>query len=227
MLRYLLVMLLLLATPACADGSGDTETDPGKTAHAPTIEEQEMMQQQGKVESPDHANLPASTDTAVFGGGCFWCVEAVFEQVEGVLSVESGYAGGHVADPTYEAVCGGSTGHAEVVRIVFDPGIVSFAALLDLFWQAHDPTTLNRQGADVGTQYRSVILTNSDAQLRAAEDAREAAQRQFDDPIVTEIAPLDAFYPAEAYHQDYFRRNRNAPYCQIVIKPKLKKLDLV
>ncbi|MFZ1730898.1 MAG: peptide-methionine (S)-S-oxide reductase MsrA [Bacteroidota bacterium] len=170
--------------------------------------------------------LPAITDTAVLGGGCFWCFEAVFDRIDGVVSVEAGYAGGTVEHPTYEQVCSGSTGHAEVARIVFDPSKTSFEELLEVFWQAHDPTTLNRQGADAGTQYRSVIFTMSDEQSEIAEESKRKAQAKLEDPIVTEITSLQQFYPAENYHQDYYNRNRNAPYCQVVIQPKLKKLKL-
>lgn len=165
------------------------------------------------------------TETVVLGGGCFWCIEAVFERLPGVKSVTSGYAGGHTKNPTYKEVCNGDTGYAEVAQIEFDPAVTSFDKLLDVFWRAHDPTTLNRQGADVGTQYRSVIFYENDAQKAAAERSRAAATKKFSNPIVTEIAPLTHFYKAEAYHQDYFRNNRNAPYCQLVIEPKLKKLD--
>lgn len=161
---------------------------------------------------------------ATFGGGCFWCTEAVFESEPGVQSVTSGYAGGHVAKPTYDQVCTGSTGHAEVIQIAYDPAVVSYERLLDLFWDAHDPTTLNRQGADEGTQYRSIILYHDEAQRSAAEKSKGAAQADFSDPIVTEIAPLGDFYPAERYHQGYFRNNAGAPYCRAVIAPKLRKL---
>lgn len=162
----------------------------------------------------------------VVGGGCFWCVEAVFEQIEGVLEVESGYAGGALPDPDYDSVCSGATGHAEVVRIVFDPERVPVERLLDLFWDCHDPTTPNRQGADVGTQYRSIILYADEAQREAAIASRTRAQERFRDPIVTEIVPLRRFWPAESYHQDYYRGHRAAPYCLMVIAPKLKKLGL-
>ncbi len=164
-------------------------------------------------------------EKATFGAGCFWCVEAVFERVDGVQSVVAGYAGGTKANPTYEDVCTGRTGHAEVAQITFDPGKVSYEKLLDLFWKAHDPTTLNRQGADVGTQYRSVIFYNDDHQRLAAEKSKAEAAKQFSDPIVTEIKPLDKFYEAENYHQDYFKNHPDAPYCRFVIKPKLEKLD--
>lgn len=165
------------------------------------------------------------TELATLGGGCFWCLEAVFERVDGVLAVTSGYAGGRTETPTYKQVCEGDTGHAEVVQIEFDPQKVSYPKLLSIFWEAHDPTTLNRQGADVGTQYRSIILYHTEAQRQAAEQSKVQAQGRFAKPIVTEIVPLTKFYPAEAYHQDYFRKNPNAPYCQVVIRPKLQKVE--
>ncbi len=164
-------------------------------------------------------------EKATLGGGCFWCLEAVLDRLEGVRSVVSGYAGGSSKNPTYEEVCSGTTGHAEVVQVTFDPGIISYEKLLDAFWQAHDPTTLNRQGADVGTQYRSVIFTHSEAQREAAERSRNELAKRFDRPVVTEITPLERFYEAEEYHQDYFRKNPNAPYCVFVIQPKLRKLE--
>ena len=162
---------------------------------------------------------------ATFGGGCFWCVEAVFERVEGVKSVVSGYAGGKTPNPTYREVCTGETGHAEVVDIQFDPAKVGFDKLLELFWDAHDPTTPNRQGADRGTQYRSVVFYHNEEQKKLAQESVKAAASKFRAPIVTEIAPLPTFYAAEDYHQDYFQKNPNAPYCAVVIQPKLKKLD--
>ncbi|HTR98165.1 MAG TPA: peptide-methionine (S)-S-oxide reductase MsrA [Bacteroidota bacterium] len=167
----------------------------------------------------------AEFEMATFGGGCFWCIEAVFERQEGVRSVVSGYAGGHVAHPTYEQVCAGKTGHAEVARITFDPSVVSYESLLDLFWRAHDPTTLNRQGADVGEQYRSVIFAHDEKQRIAAEESRRRVAPQFSSPIVTKIEPLTEFYEAEDYHQDYFRNNPRAPYCMFVIRPKLEKME--
>lgn len=166
-----------------------------------------------------------TTRLATFGGGCFWCVEAVYQQVDGVKSVTSGYAGGHTDNPTYKAVCNGDTGHAEVVQIEFDPAKVSYERLLGLFWLAHDPTTLNRQGNDVGTQYRSIILCQDEAQRVAAEKSRAAAAKSFDKPIVTEIVPLKKFYPAEGYHQDFYENNRTYPYCRAIIAPKLEKLE--
>jgi peptide-methionine (S)-S-oxide reductase len=164
--------------------------------------------------------------TATFGAGCFWCVEAVFENLEGVHTVESGYMGGEVDNPTYREVCSGTTGHAEVIQIHFDPAVIRYETLLDWLWRSHDPTTLNRQGADSGTQYRSAIFYHDAAQCEAAEASKAAAQKHFDTPIVTEISEAETFYPAEDYHQDYYRLNPAAPYCQMVIGPKLRKLAL-
>ena len=170
---------------------------------------------------------PASTptETAVLGGGCFWCLEAVFDRLRGVQSVESGYAGGHNADPTYEAVCSGETGHAEVVRISFDPAVLSFSDLLKVYFAIHDPTTKDRQGNDVGTQYRSVIFAQTPAQRQAAQDviAELSAQKLWPAPIVTEVAGAVPFYAAERYHQAYFERNGGQPYCQFVVAPKVAK----
>lgn len=166
-----------------------------------------------------------ASQLATLGGGCFWCVEAVYQRLDGVQSVTSGYAGGQKPNPTYEEVCTGRTGHAEVTQIKFDPKKISYEKLLQVFWDAHDPTTLNRQGADHGTQYRSIILYHTDAQRKAAEASKKAAASRFKDPIVTQIVPLETFYPAEAHHQNYFRSNANQPYCRIVIRPKLEKLQ--
>jgi peptide-methionine (S)-S-oxide reductase len=165
-------------------------------------------------------------ETATLAGGCFWCLEAVFEQLRGVKKVESGYSGGHVPHPTYEAVCTGTTGHAEVTQVTFDPVVISYRDLLGVFFSLHDPTTLNRQGGDVGTQYRSAIFYHDDAQKRAAEETIKEleAEHVFDDPIVTKIEPLEAFYPAEEYHREYYRRNPNQGYCRAVIAPKVAKL---
>jgi len=168
---------------------------------------------------------PARTELATFGSGCFWCTEAVFERVPGVLKAVSGYAGGQVDNPTYKQITTGRTGHAEVTQIEFDPAKVTFGQLLEIFFESHDPTTLNRQGADEGPQYRSVIFYHNDAQKKAAEAAKVAARKIWDDPIVTEISPLPKFWPAEDYHQDYFKNNPNQGYCSFVIKPKLKKLQ--
>jgi peptide-methionine (S)-S-oxide reductase len=166
-----------------------------------------------------------TTQHATFGGGCFWCLEAVFERVDGVKSVTSGYAGGAMPNPDYKEVCSGDTGHAEVIQIEFDPAKVTYEKLLEVFWAAHDPTTMNRQGADEGTQYRSVILYQDDAQKKAAEKSKADEQKEFRSPIVTQIVPLEKFYPAEQYHQDYYRNNPHAGYCLMVISPKLKKLE--
>ena len=173
-------------------------------------------------------NSLVSTETATFAGGCFWCIEEIFRQQPGVLKVVSGYTGGKTKNPTYRLVCEGDTGHAEAVQIVFDPQKISYEKLLDIFWSAHDPTQLNRQGADVGTQYRSAIFTHSEAQVAAARASLEAENKSghFAKLIVTEIVPAGPFYPAEDYHQEYYRLNKRAPYCQMVIKPKLKKLGL-
>lgn len=163
---------------------------------------------------------------ATFGGGCFWCLEAVFERLRGVSDVTSGYSGGEDPNPTYERVCGGRTGHAEVVRITYHPEVVSFATLLEVFFLSHDPTTLNRQGADIGTQYRSVVFCH-DAEQETATRAmisRLDASGVFSASVVTQVAPLAKFFPAEVYHQDYFRSNPHAPYCQVVVSPKVSKL---
>lgn len=196
------VALMLTATSACAKEQGD--------------------------QAMTHAVRPEKTEVATFGGGCFWCVEAVFEQAPGVLDVVSGYQGGQVEHPTYEEVCRGDTGHAEVTRIEFDPAVTSYEKLLALFWDAHDPTQLNRQGADTGTQYRSVIFYHSEEQREKAEASKKAleASGRFKDPVVTEISPAPEFYPAERYHQDYYRENPGAPYSMFVIRGKLKKLGM-
>jgi peptide-methionine (S)-S-oxide reductase len=165
-------------------------------------------------------------EEATLGGGCFWCVEAVFLAQPGVSSVKSGYSGGHKDNPTYKEVCAGTTGHAEVCRIQFDPSKTSFGSLLDVFFHAHDPTTLNRQGNDVGTQYRSVIFYHSEEQKRVAEERKIAAQKDWPSPIVTEISPLTNYFEAEDYHQNYFALHKEAPYCSYVIAPKLKKLGI-
>jgi len=165
-------------------------------------------------------------EQATLGGGCFWCLEAIFERRSGVKSVTSGYAGGAEPNPSYEAVCTGNTGHAEVIQVEYDPETISYAELLDLFWGCHDPTTLNRQGGDVGTQYRSVILYHDAEQQAEAMRSKAAVASDFADRLVTEISPLSKFYPAETYHQGYYQRNREASYCQIVIRPKLRKLEI-
>lgn len=164
-------------------------------------------------------------EVATLGGGCFWCLEAVFDDLRGVERVESGYAGGSVPDPTYEAVCSGTTGHAEVVRVTFDPRVVSYKEILEVFFTIHDPTTLNRQGADIGTQYRSAIFYHSPEQKETAERtiSELSAAKIWDAPIVTEIVPLEQFYEAEDYHQEYYRRNPGQGYCRMVVAPKVAK----
>jgi len=164
-------------------------------------------------------------ETTTLGGGCFWCVEAIYQDVVGVQQVVSGYAGGRVKNPSYQQVCTGTTGHAEVVQITFDPAVISFEDILYIFWRTHDPSTVNRQGADVGTQYRSIILYHNEAQRAIAEKSKQEtdASGLWPEPIVTQIAPLDTFYQAEGYHQDYYRSNPYQPYCMMVIDPKVKK----
>lgn len=164
-----------------------------------------------------------TTELATVGGGCFWCTEAIYQMLPGVKSAVSGYAGGDEPNPTYKEVCSGNTGHAEVIQVEFDPGIISYDQVLDAFWEAHDPTTLNRQGADVGPQYRSIILYHSEEQKAAAERSKLEAQKEWSKPIVTEIVPLTQFWPAEDYHQEYYELNPNAGYCRAVIRPKVEK----
>ena len=164
-----------------------------------------------------------NNETAIFGAGCFWCVEAVFQNLKGVSSVLPGYAGGHVANPTYEQVSGGTTGHAEVAKIEFDPAVIKFADLLNVLFSTHNPTTMNRQGSDVGEQYRSAIFYTSAEQKQQAGEFVKTAQKDFDSPIVTQVQPLDKFYQAENYHRDYYKNNPNNPYCQLVIDPRLEK----
>ncbi len=178
-------------------------------------------------ESTNMQNI--ETDTATFGSGCFWCTEAIFQQLKGVLKVESGYSGGSRPNPTYNQVCSGATGHAEVTQIIFDPSVITFADLLEVFWKTHDPTTLNRQGADAGTQYRSVIFYHNDEQKQLAESYKSKldASGSWDNPIVTEITAFKAFYKAEDAHQNYYNNNKRAPYCTFVIGPKLEKFEKV
>ena len=176
------------------------------------------------VQGVDMENKPQAE--AVIGGGCFWCVEAVYERIDGITSAVSGYAGGTVENPSYEQVSAGKTGHAEVVKLTYDPNVISYREILDLFFTAHDPTTVNRQGADVGPQYRSIILYTDEEQRRIAAEAKAAAGKNFDRPVVTQIVPLKTFYLAEEYHQDYYDNNPFAGYCSYVIQPKLRKLGL-
>ena len=180
----------------------------------------------GFILAETEKNINHNIEQATFGAGCFWCVEAVFEQLEGVLNVRSGYTGGKTKNPTYEEICTGKTGHAEVIQIDYEPNLISYEKLLNIFWKSHDPTTLNRQGADTGTQYRSAIFYHTEKQKETADNSKENVDKSdlYTDPIVTEISPLTKFYIAENYHQDYYRMNQNAPYCQLLIKPKLDKL---
>jgi peptide-methionine (S)-S-oxide reductase len=168
-------------------------------------------------------------ELATFGSGCFWCTEAVFQRLKGVEKVVSGYAGGHVVNPTYRQVCSGDTGHAEVIQVQYDPSQTSYEQLLEIFWKTHDPTTPNQQGNDYGPQYRSVIFYHNDEQKRLAEEYKKKLDQAkiWKDPIVTEISPFTNFYPAENYHQDYYNQNRNQPYCTFVIRPKIEKLEKV
>lgn len=185
--------------------------------------------QKGPNVTESEASGPAAeTEVATFGGGCFWCIEAVFEELKGVTSVESGYAGGWVKHPTYQQVCTGRTGHAEVCQIHFDPAKISYADLLKVFFKVHDPTTLNRQGPDFGTQYRSVIFYHDEAQKKLAEEAKKKldASGAWDSPIVTQIVPFETFYRAEDYHQDYFRHHPGQGYCRAVIRPKMLKFRM-
>ncbi len=184
----------------------------------------ETNSQQRVTQSQNEDNMHA-TDTAYLGAGCFWCVEAVFDELKGVVSVESGYMGGHIDNPTYEQVCAGNTGHAEIARVQFDSSVISFEEILEVFWNVHDPTTLNRQGNDVGTQYRSVVFYDNEQQQNTATayKAQLDASGVFADPIVTEISPASTFHIAEDYHQEYFAQNPTNGYCSFVVRPKVEK----
>jgi peptide-methionine (S)-S-oxide reductase len=180
-----------------------------------------------EIMNPGDNKIPDGAEAIELGAGCFWCTEAVFQQIPGVLSVMPGYTGGETKNPTYQQICAGDTGHAEVARVVFDPQKTSLAKILEVFWKAHDPTTLNRQGGDEGTQYRSAIYYHTEEQRETAENSRAEAAKHFSRPIVTEITRAGEFYPAENYHHDYYRLNKDKnPYCRMVISPKLKKLGL-
>lgn len=212
--RVALSLLVALAAWTAAGAQAQSRTAPDTTKEADVTEKP--------------AEPPVSkSEWATFGGGCFWCIEAVYERVPGVKSVTSGYMGGNVANPTYEMVHSGQTGHAEVVQLEFDPTVISYEKLVGLFFKSHDPTTLNRQGPDIGTQYRSVIFYHSDDQKAAARKVYEelTRARAFRAPIVTQLAPSSEFYPAEDYHQNFYRRNRNTYYSRTMIDPKLRKLE--
>ncbi len=184
-----------------------------------------------KNEHMTNETIPSGTrtDTATFGTGCFWCTEAVFQELKGVIKVTSGYSGGHAANPSYEEVCTGTTGHAECLQIIYDPSIITFDELLEVFWESHDPTTLNRQGNDIGTQYRSAIFYHNAEQKEKAEHYKAELTRSgaYDKPIVTEITAFTKFYPAEDYHQNYYNTHGSQPYCYLVIKPKVEKFEKV
>jgi peptide-methionine (S)-S-oxide reductase len=207
-----------LAIVTLALGCQPTTTPKANTASPETI-----TMAADKHPSPDTAKL----ETATFGSGCFWCTEAVFQNLRGVKSVVSGYSNGHVENPTYEAVCTGSTGHAEVIQVTYDPAEIKFDDLLKVFWQTHDPTTPNQQGNDVGTQYRSAVFYHSDEQRKVAEQYKQQldAAKSFARPIVTEITAIKSFYPAEKYHQNYFNLNPSQSYCQFIIRPKVEKFN--
>jgi len=208
------LMAGLMTLAACANNENPNKTMTSLTSTADTA---------GKTTNG------VKTDTATFGTGCFWCTEALFQQLEGVLKVTSGYSGGHVANPTYEEVCSMTTGHAEVIQVVYDPAAISYDELLEVFWKTHDPTTPNRQGNDVGPQYRSVIFFHSEEQGAKAAHYKAELDKSgaFDHPIVTAIEPYKNFYPAENYHQDYFNKNGSQPYCYYVIRPKVEKFQKV
>jgi peptide-methionine (S)-S-oxide reductase len=228
-ISYCVAMLALGSTLALAHAQEAKTSDEGAAPKAEAKDEGKSKAREAKDKSESRDDAEAAEpkiEKATFGGGCFWCTEAVFERLPGVKSVVSGYSGGNVPNPTYEQVSTGLTGHAEVIQIEYDPKKVSFEKLLDLFWHAHDPTTLNAQGPDYGPQYRSIILYHSQAQKEAAEKAiRELnAKRKHRSPIVTEVVPFRAFYPAEEYHQDYARNHRGYDYVETYITPKLRKL---
>jgi peptide-methionine (S)-S-oxide reductase len=200
--RYVLIMSVIILFTACSNTNTNT---------AKLMDEEISMNE--------------NVQTATFGAGCFWCVEAVFQELKGVLSVKSGYMGGQTKNPTYKEICTGLTGHAEVIQLTFDPKVIQYKDLLAAFWQSHDPTTLNRQGADVGTQYRSVVFYHNDEQKKEAEFYKQnlTQENAFGKPVVTEITAASTFYIAEDYHQNYYNENGSAPYCQFVIAPKLDK----
>ncbi|MEW4570424.1 peptide-methionine (S)-S-oxide reductase MsrA [Tautonia sp. JC769] len=237
-----MILALVSATFLAVGGMGPApEQEPTSRAIVPQASQTrgdrpaaDRPQEDPSVETPqepqsEEPTPPVSSEPklATFGGGCFWCTEAVFELVKGVHDVVSGYAGGQVPFPSYDAVCTGRTGHAEVVQVTYDPSVISYAELLEIFWRTHDPTTLNRQGPDIGTQYRSIILCHDAEQREIAEGLKKRLNENkvFKRPVVTQVVPFQVFYPAEPYHQDYFRKNPSAGYCQMMIVPKLKKFS--
>lgn len=209
--RILVGVLSLMFFTACAQSENKEETKVDSTKTVPKMSNKNDL------------------DTATFGAGCYWCVEAIFQQLKGVEKVVSGFSGGQVKNPSYKEVCNGTTGHAEVIQLTYDPKVISFKELLEVFWTTHDPTTLNRQGADVGTQYRSAVFYHNEEQKKLAEEYKKKLNEEkvYDNPIVTEISAFDIFYPAEAYHQNYYNDNKEQGYCRIVIQPKLDKFKKV
>ncbi len=236
LLLLLLAVLIGCTRPATQSSAIDATPTPaaparpaGDTPAAPSTPATTAMTPPAPTPSPNPSSpapAPAKKAVATFASGCFWCTEAVLERLDGVLDVTSGYMGGHVDNPTYRAVCEGDTGHAECVQVTFDPARIRYEDLLEWFFRSHDPTTLNRQGADEGTQYRSAIFWHDEAQRDAAQQAIAKYQPQFASPIVTEVTAASRFWPAEQYHQDYFRLNPAQGYCRMVIKPKLQKLGI-
>ena len=211
-------VLVLMTLVSCKTGDEQLSLENQELGRDPEIMNNETKKSSGEV--------PKKEEVAIIGGGCFWCTEAVFEMYDGVKEVVSGYAGGATKNPTYKEICTGTTGHAEVIKIVYDPAVISFQKILSVFGECHDPTTLNRQGADVGTQYRSTIMYLSKKQRKLAVAWKKNLTDKFIDPVVTEIVEAPVFYPAEDYHQDYYKKNPNEGYCTFVIRPKLKKLNL-
>ena len=211
-------LLSLIALGSCKSNDEQSSIEPSDLKQDPQIMNNETNQPTKEV--------PKKEEVAIIGGGCFWCTEAVFEMIDGVKDVVSGYAGGATKNPTYKEICTGNSGHAEVIRIVYDPTVISYQKILSIFAECHDPTTLNRQGADVGTQYRSTIMYLSKEQKENAIAWKKKLTEKYIDPVVTEIVEAPVFYPAEDYHQDYYKKNPNQGYCTFVIRPKLKKLKL-
>lgn len=235
---YAVAVCCAVAVVGCSSSTPDSESVAPPVAAASSDEkaeteagEETASDQSAAPSEPTTAATPAANQTqaVTLGAGCFWCVEAIFERIEGVTAVRSGYSGGLIENPSYEAVCTGTTGHAEVVQLDYDPAVTSFEEVLQIFFTSHDPTTLNRQGADVGTQYRSAIFYHSDEQKQTAEKviAELNASKAFSNPIVTEVTSFEKFYEAEDYHQDYFELNGRAPYCRAVIVPKVEKVEKV
>ena len=212
-ISLLCISIIVLVVTAFGCGTNTTKTPTAKVDG----------ENSGATTGMESAPQPG-TEIISLGGGCFWCTEAVFKDVEGVVDTTVGYAGGTTADPDYEAVCGGETGHAEVVSITYDSQVVSLESLLDIFFASHDPTTEDRQGNDVGDQYRSIILTTSDSQRQVVQDYIDGLESEYEDPIVTQVETLEAFYTAEEYHQDYYEKNPDQPYCSSVISPKLEEV---